>query len=52
MKIKNVVKGLQEQFPLYADNFPIWSEQGHGIALYATWLALAEKEYRHERATL
>ncbi len=38
-----VVKGLQEQFPLYADNFPIWSEQGHGIALYATWLALAEK---------
>lgn len=38
-----VVKGLQEQFPLYADNFPIWSEQGHVIALYATWLALAEK---------
>ena len=29
--------------PLYAENFPIWSEQGHGIALYATWLALAEK---------
>ena len=40
---QNVVKGLQEQFPLYADNFPIWSEQGHGIALYVTWLALAEK---------
>jgi nitroreductase family protein len=40
---QDVVKGLQEQFPLYADNFPIWSEQGHGIALYATWLALAEK---------
>lgn len=38
-----VVKGLQEQFPLYADNFPVWSEQGHGIALYATWMALAEK---------
>ena len=37
------MKGLQEQFPLYAENFPIWSEQGHGIALYATWLALAEK---------
>ena len=33
----------KEQFPLYAENFPIWSEQGHGIALYATWLALAEK---------
>ncbi len=22
-----VVKNLQEQFPLYADNFPVWSEQ-------------------------
>lgn len=40
---QDVVKGLQEQFPLYAENFPIWSEQGHGIALYATWLALAEQ---------
>ena len=29
---QDVVKGLQEQFPLYAENFPIW-----------TWLALAEK---------
>ena len=40
---QDVVKGLQEQFSLYAENFPIWSEQGHGIALYATWLALAEQ---------
>lgn len=40
---QDVVKGLQEQYPLYADNFPVWSEQAHGIALYATWLALAEK---------
>lgn len=30
-----VVKGLQEQFPLYADNFPIWSEQASGIAQFA-----------------
>ena len=41
---QDVVKGFQEQFPLYAENFPIWSEQGHGIALCATWLALAEKK--------
>lgn len=40
---QDVVKGLQEQFPLYAENFPIWSEQAHGIALYATWMALAER---------
>ena len=39
----DVVKGLQEQFPSYAENFPLWSEQAHGISLYATWLALAEK---------
>ena len=33
---QDVVKGLQE-------NFPIWSEQAHGINLYAVWLAFAEK---------
>ncbi len=40
---QDVVKGLQEQFPLYAENFPIWSEQAHGIALYSVWMALAAK---------
>lgn len=34
---QDVVKGLQEQFKLYAENFPVWSEQAHGISLYATW---------------
>ena len=38
----DVVKGLQEQFPSYADNFPIWSEQSTGIASFAVWNALAE----------
>lgn len=32
---QSVVKGLQEQFALYADNFPIWSEQASGIAQFA-----------------
>lgn len=36
------VKALQEQFPLYADNFPVWSEHATGIAQYAVWMALAE----------
>ena len=40
---QDVVKGLQESSPLYAENFPIWSEQAHGINLYAVWLAFAEK---------
>ena len=38
----DVIKGLQEQFPLYADNFPVWSEHSTGIAQFATWTALAE----------
>lgn len=36
------VKALQEQFPLYADNFPVWSEHSTGMAQYAVWTALAE----------
>ncbi|MCT9979160.1 nitroreductase family protein [Acinetobacter sp. I-MWF] len=38
----SVIKALQEQFPLYADNFPVWSEHSTGIAQFATWTALAE----------
>ncbi|MDG9730248.1 nitroreductase family protein [Ignatzschineria sp. RMDPL8A] len=37
-----VVEGLQEQFALYADNFPIWSEQASGMAQLALWLAFSE----------
>ena len=37
------VKQLQEQFPLYADNFPVWSEHSTGIAQFAVWTALAEQ---------
>lgn len=40
---QSVVSGLQQQFPTYADNFPVWSEHSTGIAQYAVWLALAEK---------
>ncbi len=38
----DVIKGLQEQFPSYADNFPLWSEQSTGIASFAVWNVLAE----------
>ncbi len=40
---QNVVKSMQEQFALYADNFPVWSEHSSAIAQFATWTALAEK---------
>lgn len=38
---QDVITGLQKQFALYADNFPVWSEQGSGIAQFSVWSALA-----------
>jgi len=39
---QTVVKELQEKFALYAENFPVWSEQGSGIIAVNAWTALAE----------
>jgi predicted oxidoreductase (fatty acid repression mutant protein) len=36
-----VVKALQEKFPLYAHNFPVWSEHAAGMAQLAVWSTLA-----------
>lgn len=38
---QSVVKGLQEQFPLYAHNFPVWAEHTSAMHQYAIWNALA-----------
>lgn len=35
------VKALQEQFPAYAPNFPIWSEHANAMHQYAVWTTLA-----------
>ncbi|MFD1955222.1 nitroreductase family protein [Paenibacillus thailandensis] len=35
-----VVEGLQKQFPSYADNFPIWSNQSNGMLQLVVWTAL------------
>ncbi len=40
---QNVVKGLQQQFAAYADNFPIWSEHSTAIAQFAVWNILTEQ---------
>ena len=37
-----VVEGLQKQFALYADNFPIWAQQENGMLQYTVWSVLAE----------
>ena len=39
---QDVITGLQQNFPLYADNFPVWSEHSTAIAQFAVWTALAE----------
>ena len=39
---QDVVAGLQKQYALYAENFPVWSEQASGMAQFAVWTTLAE----------
>ena len=34
---------LQEQYPAYAANFPIWAQQANGMLQFAIWTALAEE---------
>ncbi|EOT43325.1 MULTISPECIES: nitroreductase family protein [Enterococcus] len=41
-KNTDTVKNLQEEFALYADNFPDWAEQSNGIATANAWTALEE----------
>lgn len=38
---QDVVKGLQAQFPTYADNFPVWAEHSNAMHQYAVWTTLA-----------
>ncbi|WP_288266271.1 nitroreductase family protein [uncultured Bifidobacterium sp.] len=37
-----VTKNLQERFPSYAANFPMWAQQANGMLQFAVWSALAE----------
>jgi predicted oxidoreductase (fatty acid repression mutant protein) len=38
-----VVKGLQEQFALYKDKFPVWSEHTAAMHQFTVWAALAQE---------
>ncbi len=35
-----IVEGLQQQFALYKDNFPVWSQQSSGMLQFTIWAAL------------
>ncbi len=39
----NIIEGLQKQFPLYGNNFPIWSQQASGMHQFVIWTALEEE---------
>lgn len=39
---ENVISNLQEQFALYADKFPVFSQNSAGIGQYAVWTVLAD----------
>ena len=41
---QDTIKALQQKFPLYADNFPAFSEHSAGMAQFAVWTALAEAD--------
>jgi len=36
----STIKSLQEQFPSYKENFPMWSEQTSGMHQYVIWTSL------------
>ena len=37
---QTIVKNLQEQFPLYASNFPVWSSQSSAMLQFVVWAGL------------
>jgi len=40
-----IIKGLQEQYAIYADNFPIWAHQASGMLKYIIWASLSAEGY-------
>lgn len=36
----SVIKGMQDHFPSYKDNFPKWSLESNGMLQFAVWVAL------------
>lgn len=41
----SIIEGLQKQFALYKDNFPIWAQQANGMHQYVIWTALEIEGY-------
>ena len=41
----SVVEGLQEKYPAYQDNFPVWSHQSAGMLQFIIWTALEREGF-------
>lgn len=39
-----VIRAMQEQFPRYAENFPVWAQQSSGMLQISVWSGLRELE--------
>ena len=39
---QSVIRNLETSFPLYADNFPIWSLQSSGMFQFTVWVMLED----------
>ena len=42
---KEITQGLQEKYPTYKDNFPLWAQQANGMLQFALWTALELEGY-------
>lgn len=42
---QETVKSLQKNFPLYSDNFPLWSLQSSGMLQFVVWTALESEGF-------
>lgn len=39
---EEVIESLQQTFPAYSENFPVWSQQTSAMHQYATWVMLED----------
>ena len=40
---EKTIQKLQQDFPLYKENFPVWGQQANGMLQFVIWTMLAEQ---------
>lgn len=41
----SVIEGMQQKFPLYQENFPVWASQSSAMLQFAVWTALEQEGF-------